>query len=67
MNDLILRVEKIFHFSHEFNTQVTVVENNPLTGNVSLIDKLFGWSFLGFTHGYFTCWELFVLSSIVIN
>ena len=47
---LALGVANIFNFAHEFNRQVTIVEDNPETVAHSIVDMLLGNDFLFLTH-----------------
>jgi hypothetical protein len=64
---LIFWIEDGLHLSHEFKTQVAVVEDNPLTSSHTGVDKIGSWNFHFFSHGDLTSWELLLLLGILIN
>jgi len=67
MDFSVLWSKNFFHFSHEFKRQMAVGEDDPLSGGHTLIDKLHGWDFHFFSHGYLTGWELLLFLGILIN
>ena len=67
MDFLVFWIKDVFHLRHEFETQMAVVEHDPLSGSKSLLDELETWDFLLFSHGDLTSWELSLLLGILIN
>ena len=67
MNFDVLRVQDFNHLSHEFKTQMAILENNPVSLQESLFDLLSSNLLLLLSHGYLFSWEFLLLLGELIN
>lgn len=67
MNFDVLGVEYVLHVSHEFEGQMAVVEDDPVTSLEAILNLSESRALHLFTHGSLLSWELLELSGVVIN
>jgi hypothetical protein len=67
MDFSIFRPENSFHFSHEVEGQMAIVENNPITSSESFSDLSKGRAFHFFSHGCLLGREFLEFPRVVIN
>lgn len=63
----VLGVKNVLHLSHEFKTQMAVVEHDPPTRDEALFNELGSRNFLLFSHRHFTSWELLLLLGELVD